>query len=177
MRALLESVAAGGCAPAVLANPPFRIYLDLDGVMADFDRSFRERFGLDNREMADDAMWAQINSHKFFFRELPLCEGALEFFRSIEHLDPIILTACPKSNYAHVAVQKRDWVREHLSPRVTVLPTWGGSSKPLFMHAPGDLLIDDFERNTSRWEKAGGHAILHRNFPSTMGHLRILLED
>lgn len=172
----IAAIAPGGCAPAVLVEAP-RIYLDLDGVMADFDRSFRECFGLDCREMADNALWAQINSHKFFFRELPPCEGAIEFFRSIEHLDPIILTACPKSNYAHVAGQKREWVREHLSTRVTVLPTWGGSSKPLFMHARGDILIDDFERNTSRWEKAGGRAILHRTFDQTSAVLRAILED
>jgi hypothetical protein len=93
--------------------------------------------------------------------------GAIEFFRTIEHLSPIILTACPKSNYAHVAGQKVAWVREHLSASVTVLPVLGGSSKPLFMHAQGDVLIDDYRRNTEAWEAAGGVAILHRGFDIT----------
>jgi 5'(3')-deoxyribonucleotidase len=144
-----------------------RLYLDLDGVMADFDGSFPAVFGLDHRSLADDAMWLHINGHPSFFRDLPPIPGAVEFFRSIEHLDPIILTACPKSNYAHVATQKVEWVRTHLSAHVTVLPVLGGSSKPLFMHAKGDILIDDFRRNTEAWDAAGGTAILHRSFPNT----------
>lgn len=144
-----------------------RLYLDLDGVMADFDGTFPAVFGLDHRDMADDDMWLKINGHPSFFRDLPPMEGALEFFRSIEHLDPIILTACPKSNYAHVATQKVEWVRAHLSAHVTVLPVLGGSSKPLFMHAKGDILIDDYRRNTEAWAAAGGTAILHREFAAT----------
>jgi len=121
--------------------------------------------------MADDDMWLKINGHPSFFRDLPPMEGALEFFRSIEHLNPIILTACPKSNYAHVAAQKVEWVRAHLSAHVTVLPVLGGSSKPLFMHAKGDILIDDYRRNTEAWAAAGGHAILHRGFDGTAAAL------
>lgn len=148
-----------------------RIYLDLDGVMADFDGSFPAVFGLDHRSMADDDMWLKINGHPTFFRDLPPMAGAVDFFRSIEHLEPIILTACPKSNYAHVATQKVEWVRAHLSGHVTVLPVLGGSSKPLFMHAKGDILIDDFRRNTEAWAAAGGHAILHRGFEGTAAAL------
>lgn len=138
-----------------------RLYLDLDGVMADFDAYFPQLFGVDHRDQADETMWAMINSHPAFFRTMPLCPGAKEFFDSVEYLTPSILTACPKSDYANVASQKRGWVREHLSARVTVLPVQGGRAKPLFMHQPGDVLVDDFERNCEAWEAAGGIAIHH----------------
>jgi 5'-nucleotidase len=145
-----------------------RLYLDLDGVMADFDAHFPATFGLDHRSMADDAMWATINAHPSYFRDMPTCPGAVEFFREIENLAPIVLTACPRTNYQHVARQKREWVREHLSTEIMVLPVMGGRNKPLFMHEPGDILIDDFEKNTSAWFEAGGVPILHRSFPETM---------
>lgn len=148
-----------------------RLYLDLDGVMADFDSTFPQVFGLDHRTLADDEMWARINTHPNFFRSLPPMEGALEFFAEIRHLRPIVLTACPKSNYAHVAEQKREWVREHLGAEFHVLPVWGGASKPLFMHAPGDILIDDYRRNTEAWAAAGGRAILHRGWDTTRAML------
>jgi hypothetical protein len=45
-----------------------RLYLDLDGVMADFDGTFPAVFGLDHRDMADDDMWLKINGHPSFFR-------------------------------------------------------------------------------------------------------------
>lgn len=152
-----------------------RVYLDLDGVMADFDAHFPATFGLDHRGMADDDMWSTINGHPSYFRDMPPCAGAVEFFRSIEHLAPIILTACPKSNYPHVAGQKREWVREHLSATATILPVMGGRHKPLFMHAPGDILVDDWEKNTAAWTAAGGVAILHRDFGSTASALLALL--
>ena len=144
-----------------------RLYLDLDGVMADFDAHFPAVFGLDHRSMADDAMWATINAHPSYFRDMPPCPGAVEFYREIAHLDPIVLTACPRTNYANAATQKRAWVYEHLGPHVTVLPVMGGHNKPLFMHAPGDILIDDFEKNTRAWDAAGGMSILHRDFDGT----------
>lgn len=152
-----------------------RIYLDLDGVMADFDAHFPETFGLDHKSLADDEMWAKINSHPSYFRDLPPCLGAIEFFRSIEFLQPIILTACPRTNYAHAAKQKREWVREHLSEKAMVLPVMGGHNKPLFMHEPGDVLIDDFAKNIDAWDKAGGTGILHSRFETTSSRLAALL--
>lgn len=138
------------------------LYLDLDGVMADFDGAFPSVFGLDHRDLADDTMWMHINGHPTFFRDLPPMAGAIEFFRSVERLKPVILTACPKTNYAHVAAQKRAWVREHLSATCWVLPVMGGTNKPLFMHNAGDILVDDYARNCQAWEAAGGVAIQHR---------------
>lgn len=142
-----------------------RVFLDLDGVMADFDAYFRALFGIETRDVADDEMWDKITSAGTFFRDMPVCPDALDFFQDILRLDNMtdlsILTACPKSNYAHVAKQKREWVREHLGTDVTVIPTCGGTSKPLFMHAAGDILIDDFDRNCAAWAKAGGVSIHH----------------
>ncbi|RWX78305.1 hypothetical protein EPK99_06660 [Neorhizobium lilium] len=152
-----------------------RLYLDLDGVMADFDAHFPATFGIDHRDQADDDMWSLINSHDSYFRDMPVCEGAKKFFDAVSWIDPIILTACPKSNYAHVARQKRAWVREHLSENCIILPVMGGRNKPLFMHAPGDILIDDFERNIKAWELEGGIGILHRDFLTTRNALEGLV--
>lgn len=147
------------------------VYLDLDGVMADFDAHFPAIFGIDHKSMADDAMWATINDHPSYFRDMPQCPGAKEFFDRISWLNPIILTACPRTNYANAARQKREWVREHLSSTCHILPVMGGRNKPLFMHSRGDILIDDFERNTKAWQLEGGVAILHRDFKTTRDEL------
>lgn len=167
-----------GSSGLLIARPGQTVYLDLDGVMADFDQAFPSIFGLDHRTLADDAMWAMINSHPSFFRDLAPMPGALSFFRSIEHLNPVILTACPKSNYPHVAGQKRAWVREHLSATCTVLPVMGGRHKALFMHRAGDVLIDDMPKNCAAWSDAGGTAILHEgDWTATSASLRQALTD
>lgn len=149
-----------------------RLYLDLDGVMADFDAHFPALFGVDHRDLLDDEMWATITSHRTYFRDMPVCPGALPFYAAIKHLRPIILTACPKSDYVNVAVQKRAWVREHLGD-LTVLPVMGGRHKPLFMHAPGDILVDDMARNCGAWKDAGGWAIQHE--PHDFGRTEAML--
>ncbi|AMB48339.1 hypothetical protein [Methylobacterium sp. AMS5] len=150
-----------------------RLYLDLDGVMADFDAHFPALFGVDHKSMLDNDMWAKITGHGTYFRDMPVCPGALEFYRQIADMEPIILTACPRSDYQRVALQKREWVREHLGANVTVLPVMGGKNKPLFMHAPGDILIDDWDRNCDAWTAMGGIAIQHENhdFEETMAQL------
>lgn len=145
-----------------------RVYLDLDGVMADFDRHFVEYFGVDNKSLNDQKMWSMINSYPKFFRNLPVCERALEFFDNLNsNFDVSILTACPKSNYQSAALQKREWVYEHLSPHVKVIPMLGGKNKGLFMHEKGDILIDDFESNCLAWNSLGGFSIFHVNFVQT----------
>lgn len=147
-----------------------RVFLDLDGVMADFDTHYANLFGHYHKAIPDDELWGKIHATPSFFRDIPPFKDARAFYRRVENLlydrfgydgNVSILTACPKSAYAHVAGQKRGWVREHLCGNATVIPAAGGTSKPLFMHEPRDILIDDFERNTSAWEKAGGRAILH----------------
>lgn len=150
---------------------PPHIYLDLDGVMADFDFHFPNEFGLDHKAMPDGDMWEKINQHQTYFEDMPLCDGAIKFFETIRHLNPKILTACPKTNYTNAAKQKRNWVRKHLGEDITVLPVLGGTTKYLFMHKMGDILIDDYAANCIPWINAGGIAIHHVNFERTHGTL------
>lgn len=148
-----------------------RLYLDLDGVLADFDKYFFDNFGVEAKDIKDDVMWDHIFSIPMFFRNLPPCPGALEFFKDVKHLDPIILTACPKADYRNAAINKRDWVREHLSSDIMVLPVMGGKNKALFMHAKGDVLVDDFASNIKHWNNHGGCGIVHKHFPATLREL------
>lgn len=154
-----------------------RLYLDLDGVMADFNHHFPATFQLDHRHLASKEIWAKINAHPSYFLDMPLCLGALDFFHSIERFKPIVLTACSKDNFENVARQKRQWVQKHLSPSVTVLPVHGSRFKPMFMHAPGDILIDDYESNIVGWNAEGGIGIHHTDFPSTEAALVEVLQS
>jgi hypothetical protein len=155
-----------------------KVFVDLDGVLADFDGTFPKLFGFDHRTVEDAVMWEHVGKMPdFFYRLLPF-DGARAFYWQIKRYDPVILTACPKDDlYAPAAAAKHRWVREFIDPDAMVLPVLGGTNKPLFMQHPGDILIDDYRKNCIAWEKAGGQAVLHRDFHSTAAALRVALGE
>lgn len=149
-----------------------RLYLDLDGVMADFDTHHQANFGWVPSHDLTDEQWQAIHDQPSFFLDMPMCEGAHGLFQALWDYRPIILTACPKTNYQHVARQKRQWVKNHLGSAITVLPVIGGHNKPMFMHAKGDILIDDYGKNCRAWEAEGGRAIKHVTAAQTLKELK-----
>lgn len=146
-----------------------RTYLDLDGVMADLDQAFFNMHGVYPNGMPDKQFWPMVNQNPTFFADLPMCPGAAAFFETLKffNIKPIILTACPNSDYQRVAVQKRAWVSKNLGPDLTVLPVNGSKNKWLFMHQKGDILIDDYHHSIDPWVAAGGVGVLHCNFEDT----------
>lgn len=149
-----------------------RLYLDLDGVFADFDTNLKNwNIIKDPNDKYDTEMWKQINKLDNFFYNMPMFEGSIEFYNSVKHLDPVFLTACPKSNYYEAALDKKKWIRSHICDTALILPVLGGKNKALFMHQKGDVLVDDFEKNCDSWNKEGGISIVHRNFTDTLDEL------
>lgn len=144
------------------------IYVDSDGVCADFEAYYEEAFKHRHDSVADAEMWKNINAHGQFFANLPLIPGTLEFIKNFQLThDVVILTACPKSDYQRAALQKKAYFKAHVDPNLIVLPVLGGKNKFLFMQKPGDVLIDDFDKNIVPWNEAGGFGIVHKNWNDT----------
>lgn len=158
-----------------------RIYLDLDGVMANLEAGLDDLFGpdRDRKEPITNVGWKKILAEDGFFLKLPAMKGAYEFFNSIDSPTLSILTACPHTRYEDIAKQKVAWVRKHLSEDVVVLPVHMSDAKPLFMNKPGDILIDDYGKNCRAWEEAGGVAIKHEgiDFDTTYWKLKEVLAN
>lgn len=87
-----------------------RVFLDMDGVIADFDNSFKEHIGVFPKEIVDrnngddGELWEKIKSIPEFFKRLPPLDSHPHHYRnlvsSIELLTgklPIILTGCPNN--------------------------------------------------------------------------------
>lgn len=144
------------------------IFIDLDGVVADFERFYEEAFQHRHDSVSDEEMWKNINAHGKFFSSLPLIEGAVEFikrFRKTHNI--VILTACPKSDYQRAALQKKEWFKKFVADDLMILPVLGGKNKFLFMQKPGDVLIDDFAKNVTPWVEGGGFGVVHTNWADT----------
>jgi hypothetical protein len=108
-----------------------------------------------------------------FFHELPWEKGGQNLWGKLESLNPKILTGGKDLTDDAISAGKRKWVNTNLnlSSKDVIVQT----KKELFA-SPNSLLIDDLARNVSRFRKAGGNAILHRNDKQTIKKLNKLIK-
>lgn len=148
-----------------------QIYVDLDGVLADFDGYYAQLFGVipkqDTYEPAD--MWDRIREAKTFYYDIPETKDAFDLWGGIQkfHPKPIILTGTPEQNHniPGASLQKEKWVYEHFGFITTICCL----SRNKHMYGrPGDILIDDRLKYSNHWADMGGIFILHTSTPATL---------
>lgn len=133
------------------------LFLDLDGVLADFDRGVQAVTGRRPEDLPLKAMWAALARAPRFFETLGMMEDAEELWRYCAPHHPTILTGLPLGSWA--PEQKRRWVARMLGAHVPVItcmsrdkPRWSG---------PGHVLVDDRASAREGWERKGGHFVHH----------------
>jgi hypothetical protein len=148
-----------------------QVYLDCDGVLADFDKGAEAVFGMTPREFERrfglQRFWSKLAATPDFFLRLDLLPDAMDLYQAVRHLDPVILTGLPRGNWAEP--QKRRWAEKHFSG-VPVITT-AAALKREYCH-PGDALIDDRDKYRHLWEGVGGIFIHHVNAATSIAALR-----
>ena len=147
-----------------------RLYLDCDGVLADFDRGAEEVLGVPPRafeaQHGRDGFWARLAQAPDFFYHLPLMPGAKQLFAAVRHLHPTILTGLPRGDWA--AAQKVRWAAHHF-PGTRIITCLAADKRD---HCcPGDVLVDDMLKYRHLWEDAGGIFVHHRDARQAMDEL------
>jgi hypothetical protein len=137
-----------------------QLFLDCDGVLADFDAGATDILGLSPRAFEERhgkrEFWRRIARAKDFYARLPLMSDARTLFDGVEHLEPIILTGLPLGNWA--APQKVRWADEHF-PGTHIITCM---ARDKYRHMKGaDVLVDDRADHRDKWEAAGGTFIHH----------------
>jgi hypothetical protein len=153
------------------------IYVDLDGVLFDYDTAANKVLKTDNHYKYEfiwgaDKYWQRLHEKKDFFETLPLMPGAGRLWSAVKPYGAKILTALPKSNPDPVDRQKRQAVKDKIDWRAEVI-TCSTLEKPNFCK-PGDILIDDRAVNRDAWIAKGGIYIIHTDADQTIGTLRAL---
>lgn len=135
------------------------IFLDLDGVVADFDRHATEQDkrhsdGSINRDLMDFQWWSTI----------PVFEGAHDFFEALKALAPVKFLTGPMLNPASHG-GKAEWLSKKF---LTKQEKWAlrdliicPSKDKHLLAQENRILIDDRINNIKDWEAAGGIAIHH----------------
>ena len=147
-----------------------RLFLDADGVLADFDRGTQRLLGMKPKAFiakhGRGAFWKRLANAKNFYGTLPKMPDAELLFDAVKHLKPTILTGLPLGNWA--AAQKVEWAAEHF-PGVPII-TCMARDKHLHMH-PGDVLVDDRDKHRAGYEEAGVVFVHHKNAEDSLRQL------
>jgi len=151
-----------------------KTFIDLDGVLADFDAFVLKHMGrIFNHQSgpADRTMWDFLSSVENMYFKLEPTPYAFKLFDLVMENDPKaeILTAIPRrTTLASAEQDKRDWVKKYFGD---IPVNIGPYSKDKWKHAtPGDILIDDRTDNIDSWINQGqGVGILHvyDDYPAT----------
>lgn len=153
-----------------MAERRARLFLDCDGVLADFDAGVTALLGIPpqafERRFGRGEFWKRIARAKNFYGALPEMPDARLLFDAVRHLEPTILTGLPVGQWA--APQKIDWATEHF-PGVPII-TCMARDKHKHMQ-PGDVLVDDRDNHRAAYEDAGIVFILHRNAADSLRQL------
>lgn len=162
------------CTAATKLRHPrgWTLFLDLDGVLADFDEGVRAVFHASPATLAPSRMWpALARVPGGFFSSLPLMHDAAELWGHCTAYDPTILTGLPMGAWAEP--QKREWCARNLGDRVKVI-TCLAREKAKFCKRGESVLVDDREENRGAWERAGGLFVLHTSAARSIRRLREL---
>jgi hypothetical protein len=156
-----------------VSEPRRQIYLDCDGVLADFDKGAENILGAPphvfEKRHGPGLFWKKLARAEGFFDRLDPLPDAFELYEAVRHKTPIILTGMPGGNWA--GPQKRRWAARHF-PGVEVITT-RAALKREHCH-PGDVLVDDRDQHRRLWEEAGGVFIHHKDARSSIDELRAL---
>ena len=73
-----------------------KLFLDLDGVLADFDAAILRLCGRHPDELPPQVMWGAVKAHPNFFGTLAMMKDAMLLWEHAKPYNPTILTGSPR---------------------------------------------------------------------------------
>ena len=156
-----------------------KIYVDMDGVLCNFERRYEERYGkLDEksrktnfRSNFDDF----IKTKQFATLDpMPDFKHLVAYLTALRGIPKEILSSTAyEETYEEIKGQKEKWLHDH-----NIM--WPANFVPGKRHkykfaTPDSIIIDDTESVISDWNKAGGIGIHHRNWNETSAILSLCI--
>jgi hypothetical protein len=145
----------------------YKIYLDMDGVIVDFDKRFEDLAGMGPREYEDsfgkEKFWDFIDSKEKgggvgFWVGMPWMPGGKALYNRVAQHNHALLSSPSRSESSKIG--KRLW-RKKFTPSTKLILAQSFNKKN---YADKDsILIDDRESNIQQWREAGGIGILYKS--------------
>lgn len=146
------------------------IYLDMDGVIADFFGGVQKFYGVDHWKSIQhrDGIFVELRNTDFFYQieEFPESHKIVDFVRNIakeRDMDWGICSSPLRGDEYNSAYWKRVWLddRGWIPPKLENMIFTGNKHKYAYneITRQPNILIDDKPENIKRWNEAGGIGI------------------
>jgi hypothetical protein len=159
----------------IIEEPKYKIFSDMDGVLTDFDESFKKASdGIAPRDyekkFGKDKFWELIDGGGVgYWVGMPYMPDGETYWNYIKDYDVELLSSPSRSQTSRLG--KRLWVKNNM-PGVKLTLAQAYLKKNYA--APNHILIDDRESNIDQWRAAGGIGILHTSASDTIRQLKKL---
>ena len=150
----------------------YKIYCDMDGVLADFESGYEKLTGVDLKgefQKGED-FWEPISKAGVgFWAGLKWMPDGQKLWNYIKPYNPDLLSAPSREESSRIG--KAVWVKYKL-PGTKLILRYAKQKQELA--TPESILIDDRQVNIDQWEAAGGIGILHTSADNTISQLKQL---
>ena len=166
-------------------NPKSEIYVDMDGVLADFFSSWKKITGKDWRDIKGDDLQPALQAIRDddnFWLDLPLTSNAKKLLGIIKQVKGSYkILSAPLAGDKKAEPHKREWVAKNLDffPPTEVIITKDKAKYATNPDGTPNILIDDYGVNIAAWESAGGIGFKHKDhkFERTAKKLKAEIEE
>ena len=144
------------------------IYLDMDGVIADFFKAFAKVNGVNHWKEIDDIekQILELQQTDFFntLEQYPTSKELVDFVKDLAGDDWGICSSPLRGDVRNSAYWKEVWLKENgfFPPKKKNLIFTSNKAKWATMNGKPNVLIDDKPSNILAWEKAGGIGIRYQ---------------
>ena len=143
------------------------IYVDMDGVLADFFGDWKKLIGKDWRTIKDIGPALQkIRDTEDFWLNLPMTSNAKNLLNLIKDVKGNYkILSSPLPDDPNSEPHKREWIKKNLSffPPQDVIITFDKAKFAKQQDGTPNILIDDYGVNIQKWEAAGGVGFKHKD--------------
>jgi 5'(3')-deoxyribonucleotidase len=159
-----------------------KIYLDMDGVLADFVGAVQGPDFL-NGPLTGEEHYDENKkefTEKGLFKVLPPMPDMNVLVNFVKELGIPweILTCAGAINRDIVVKDKTDWIRKYVDKDVPIHITTKGKEKAKYVDGKQkQILIDDRLENINAWRQAGGTGFLHLNAADTCKYVKQYLDN
>ena len=150
-----------------------KIYLDLDGVVADFFKALEIKYGVEHWKKLDMNKTIQDLKGTDFFGTIPkfkTSDALISYINKITNGDWNILSSPLRYDNDNSAFWKRHWLSKH-NYKPTSAIFIGRKEKYATYKGKPNILIDDKPKNIEKWVDKGGIGILYQANENSLDYL------